>query len=104
MNWRSLIRTAWRIVAAIAWCLSLVLLATFLFFAARAAIWPVVDKIFADTARAVSKEQVHAVKAFTALIAAAYAVRFTVRLVNRRDDPDRVRLPVDDPDDQPDLD
>jgi hypothetical protein len=53
----------------------------------------------ADLARAVSKEQVQLAKAFAALIAAASAVRFTVRRVNRRNDPDYVKFPTDDPDD-----
>jgi hypothetical protein len=103
MDLLSHIRTAGRLVAAALWCISLGLLLVFWFAVARAVVWPILDRAYADIARAISKDQVQAAKAFAALIAAACAIWFTIRLVNRRDDPEYARFPTDEPEDEDDC-
>jgi len=70
----SQIRIARRLVAAILWCVSLGLLAVFWFAVARAVVWPMLHRAYADIARAIPRDQVQTAKAFAALIAAAYTV------------------------------
>jgi hypothetical protein len=75
------IRLARRLIAALAWCISLALIAVFWFGIAKSVIWKILKKVYEDIARAVSKvqipdEHVEVAKAFVALIAAAFAIHF----------------------------